>query len=131
MSHLQTRVDKADVPLMDMLKEARQKYDIAFPQGTTQQRLSPTNWATLPVDPNQGREVPLTGLQMSPILDPFVDREPPLHGNVLYGAGLDKSNSDDSSDLELGDTYMDPEDACLDYSPDSGYDMMLEVSERT
>ena len=122
---LRTTVCKTDKTSFDMLKAARNAFDEKYPDHTPTKSKSkaPASLASLtPPDPRRVSQQSLTGVHMSPVLDP-VDRSqpPPTDPDNAYE---EDSASDDGSDVGQGDTYFPRTDTDDDDDnlPDANYD---------
>ena len=71
-----------------------------------------------PIDPRQEAQRLLTGVRMSPVLDPTIRCSPTTVPRSHYDDG---ERSDEGSDLEEGDTYMPRYEQDDDANVDSGY----------
>ena len=106
---------------MCLLRCAREDYDRVFPNQPLPRQTSNKSRTPVSIDPNFRTQERLTGLCMSPIFVPMVDRELPVNNDEHNNDG-DESASDDGRDLEVGDTYLPFQEGVDENSPDVAYD---------
>ena len=118
---LRMTVFKGDAKHKTLLEEARRAYDAAHPnQQAASGRSQLSHPASSPSDPHRDIQRGLTGIRMSPILDPSDRRSPPTDPSVLY---REDSGSEDGSEIGEGDTYFPIGDSVEENVVDDGYNV--------